>query len=130
MKLLVADSKKISYYNLPKVVEDYFMVDYVYNNVQEAITLVAKNGNWYLSSDSNVQVIDNGNIAQNVIVNEYLYYMVHFVDINTNVVIFVMPDIIDYSEALIKDLSTLTIGSSSDCNIYYNNYTLVTNKKM
>lgn len=121
MKLLVADSKKISYYNLPKVVEDYFMVDYVYNDIQEAITLVAKNGNWYLSSDSNVQVIDNGNIAQNVIVNEYLYYMVHFVDINTNVVIFVMPDIIDYSEALIKDLSTLTIGSSSDCNIYYNN---------
>ena len=32
MKLLIADSKKLNYYNFPKVVEDYFMVDYIYND--------------------------------------------------------------------------------------------------
>lgn len=121
MKLLVADSKKISYYTLPKVVEDYFMIDYIYDDTHETLTLVAKEGKWYLSSDTNVQIVEGEQITKEVNLTEYLYYKIHLVDINIDAMIFLMPDIIDYNEISIKQITGITIGSNPNCNISYNN---------
>ena len=122
MKLLIADSKKISYYNLPKNVEDYFMVDYVFDDTSETLTLEAnEDGFWHLNSDSNVHIVDNGDVKKEVVLKEYFCGNIQFLDIDLNAMFFVIPDIIDYSEIKIIGMNKLSVGSSSSCDIILNN---------
>lgn len=118
MKLLIADKDKINYYNLPKVIEDYFMIDYIYNNTHETITLVAKDKMWSLAFDSNVKSMDQNQTE--VILKEYSHYKIHFIDTNIDATIFIIPDIIDYSETPINNLQELTIGNNPNNTIVYN----------
>lgn len=113
MKLFVCDSNKINSYQLPDKVEDFYMINYLYDDTssQISVTLKAENGRWIIKSDESVAIYSDGMIVNEAALDDYASYQVKFSDLDFFIYIQIMPDIEPYAELSIQNLSTITIGN-------------------
>ena len=118
MRIIIGDSSKISFYDIPDVIENNYIIDYKYNNIIENLTIDKKDNKIYLVSSPNIQIKNNQ--QKNVMfaeLSDYQFYYVQFFDINTLVIFYCYPDKIDYRDYDISSVENISIGLTSDCNV-------------
>ena len=122
MKLLVCDSVRISTFDLPSKVEDFFMINYYYSNsnvsIMETLTLEAKDGYWNLLTDDSLRVKQNNVYLERVVLKENLYYKINFSDIEENIYIYVLGNSDKYIDYSISDVNNIVIGNSESATIF------------
>ncbi len=124
MKIFILDRFKITKFNLPEKVEDSFLIPYIgYNTKNDNfVTVEANNGKWQLKSNGTVNIIDGTNCLDSVILENYSYYSLKILGQDGYVTLFALPSKEDETYKLdIKNLKSITIGSSPNTNIYYTN---------
>lgn len=123
MKLLICDNYKINSYQLPKKIEEFYMINY--NNpeesIQETINLVAEDGHWVINSDDALSIKNDGSIIEKAVLDSYTNYQINFGDLEQSIYIQIMPEFESYTKVSIQDVTNITIGSSNSCNIMYSN---------
>ena len=129
MKLIICDDNKMSSYDLPVKVEDYYMINYYYEDlgVTETIMLEAIDNKWVINSDESMSILDSNNLIPRVVLDSYISCQVRFGDFNKLIDLCVLPDNIGYVEVSIGNLQNILIGSSNACNIIYNNSKVLLN---
>ena len=123
MKLLICNPYKIDPYQLPDKIEDFYMINYscMDNTLVETITLEAEEGRWKLRSDENMKLFLSGKMVERAFLMEYVNYKIQFDDLEFPIYLQMVPDLESFGEISIQDISTITIGCSSTCNINYQN---------
>ena len=119
MQVLICDSKKINYFNIPNIVEDNFTINYNYSNTKETINLISKNGQLYVESSPIMKIYSNNNLVDRATITEYSKYRIHFDDINIDVSLVVIPNFEKYFDVNTND-SDILISATSSGNIIYN----------
>lgn len=124
MKIFILDKHKITKFNLPEKIEDSFLIPYkVKNKKQEHfVTIESENGNWYLKSNGNVNVLSNQMIAskQQLLLDKYTNHSLKILGFEDQVVLFSMPSNDKEVYKLgIGSLKNISIGSSIKANISY-----------
>ena len=82
MNLLICDSRRITSFNLPSKIEDYFIINYQYSDntttITETITLEAKDGLWNILTDDTLRAKEGNIFLQNLPLKENNLYKVFF----------------------------------------------------
>ena len=122
MKLFIADSKRLTKYNLPNKIEEYFLIEYkgIDGDENHCITLGSDNGMWKIKSNGDIDIISNDIILPEVELKEYRFFKLKVSGSNESITIFSMPN----QESKIYKLSysnleTIKIGNSPKNNINY-----------
>ena len=116
MKILICDDKKINYFSVPDNAEDYFMINYNYNHTLENITLEEQDNKWFITTNSNIQIYDKGNITEKATIEMYKNYRLHFNDINLDINLYTFPNTEIYYNVSTND--TISVGCAG-ANITY-----------
>lgn len=124
MRLFIADNYKLTKFNLPKEAQESFLVTYKpYNSKKEyTISIESKDGSWILKSNGLVNVIENGQVVLETILNDYNSYQIEVVGDKEVRYVFCLPSVekktIDIS---CFNVNNISIGNGQNCNICYNN---------
>ncbi len=129
MKLLVCDSVRISTFDLPSKVEDFFMINYYYSNnnvsIMETLTLEANDGYWNLLTDDSLRVKQNNVYLERVVLRENLFYKINFSDIEENIYIYVLGKSDKYIDYSVSDVNNIVIGNSENATIFCDDNSLL-----
>lgn len=124
MKIFILDKFKITKFNLPEKVEDSFLIPYIgYNGKNDNfVTVEANKDKWQLKSNGTVNIVDGTNMLDSVILDNYSYYSLKILGQEEYATLFVLPNRDEETYKLeIKNITSITIGSSSETNISYRN---------
>ena len=124
MKIFILDKFKITKFNLPEKIEDSFLIPYKgYNNKNEtAVTVEACDDKWKLKSNGTVNILDGTNIVEEVTLEDYNYYTLKILGQEEYATLFALPSKEEETYKLdLKNLTSITIGSSPNCKISYRN---------
>ena len=124
VKIFILDKYKITKFNLPEKVEDSFLIPYKGNNNKNEnyVTVEASDDKWKLKSNGNINIMDNSVLVSDVILENYDYHFLKVLGQEEIVTLFSLPskETEEY-ELAVNNLTSITIGSSSGCNISYRN---------
>ena len=126
MKILIGDEKRIQSFEIPKIADNFYMLNfkYVCNNqtYNETLTLKQVNGeSWGIIEDEKLKIYYNGEEYQNTILQENLQLDLVFADLPQICTIYVVSDYIQYVPYTTNNIKEITIGSAANCNIHYEN---------
>ncbi len=123
MKILLVEKDRINKYELPAQIADSFVINYKPVGGKECVlTLEAKDGNWVLQSNGSVNVMSSAVSVNEVTLVEYNSYVLQFLGLNEYILLYAMPTVESENYKLdFSGLSTISIGSSANCNICYHN---------
>ena len=129
MNLLICDSKRITSFNLPSKIEDYFIINYQYSDntttITETITLEAKDGLWNILTDDTLRAKEGNIFLQNLPLKESNLYKVFFSDINQDIFFYVTSDNNKYLDYSIIDVTNIIIGSDDNATISFQGNSLL-----
>ena len=126
MKIFILDKFKITKFNLPEKVDDSFLVPYIgYDGKNDDfVTVEANNDKWQLKSNGTVNIIDGTNILDSVLIDNYSCYSLKILGQQEYATLFALPSKDEETYKLeIKNLTSITIGSSNANITYRNNLT-------
>ena len=121
MKLLVCDDIKISTYNLPEKIENFFLlnlnilVDDL--NLNEVLTLKSYNGLWNIVADEKLVIKSNEVEFKSIVLKEYITFSLKFADFSKFINFYVIPDFSNYISYSLLNVEKVDIGSSINCQI-------------
>ena len=120
MKVFLIDNNKIIKYMLPLRVDETFSINYNIPEIKDClITFEGINGNWYLTSNGTITIIDNGQELDRNIIEPYKKYTLKVVGKAHLIEIYFLPA----KETLFKldftKLDNFSIGNSDTCHICY-----------
>ncbi len=122
MRLLVCDDRKISYYLLPKKIENFFMINlqFVIDDIEynEVLTLKSNDNNWNIVADDKLNIKKNGIECNTVSLKENLFLQLKFADMSTYLDIYVIANFVNYVPYSVGNIEKIDIGSAKDCQIY------------
>ena len=124
MKIFILDKTKITKFNLPETPVDSFLIPYFgqNNNNETFVTVEANDDKWELKSNGTVNILDGSNVLDKVILENFTYYTLKILGQNDCATLFALPTIDEETYKLqIKNITSITIGSSPNCNISYRN---------
>ena len=124
MKIFILDKYKITRFNLPEKIEDSFLIPYNgYGNPNETFVTVEANGDkWQLKSNGTVNIIDGITLIDNVFLENYSCYSLKVLGQKEYATLFAIPSKDEETYKLeFKNLTSISIGSNPNCNIYYRN---------
>ena len=124
MKLYIMNGKKINKVLLPNNKEEFYTVDYNFENSNEKYQLMLHNlnGVWNLKSNGSVNVVDNGILVDEILLKEYNIYYIKILGIEKIIAIYAMPNQETFMpEYSYENMQLITIGKSETCNISYDN---------
>lgn len=123
MRLYIADDEKLTKFDLPKEVQESFVVPYRPANSKKEYTINIESGeeNWILKSNGLVNLIRNGQIVLDEPLKDFFCYELE-TDDKKRAFLYCLPT---FDENNI-DISTfnakqITIGNSQNCNIWFQN---------
>ena len=124
MKLFIADNCRLTKFNLPKEVQESFLITYKpYNSKKEyTISIESNDNNWVFKSNGLVNLIQNGSIALDAILSDYSTHQLEITGDKEPKFLYCIPSI----EQNLTDINTfgiqtITIGNNNNCNIFYAN---------
>ena len=89
MKIMLLDTTKLVNLNLPKeVFGNYWVVDSDKNNL---VSVQAVNGSWFLKSNTDVKIINNGTIVDELLLENERFYTLKDVIHNKSYIIYTSP---------------------------------------
>ena len=93
MKIFILDKFKITKFDLPKKIEDSFLIPYnSYNNKNNNyVTVEADNNNWQLKSNGNVNIVDGTNLIDKVVLTDYSCYHLKVLGQEEYATLFALP---------------------------------------
>ena len=124
MKIFILDKFKITKFKLPEKIEDSFLIPYKgYRNKNDLFVTVEANENkWQLKSNGIINVMDDSNLFDFVEINDYDCYCLNVLGQEEQVVLYALPTRETETYNLqFQNLTSITIGSSANCNIFYEN---------
>ncbi len=124
MKIFILDKSKITKFNLPEKIEDSFLIPYIsYETGKEnLVTVEAKGENWQLKSNGNANVFNSRNVIDSIQLENYSSYSLKISGQSENVTLIALPSKDEETYKLnVQNLSSISIGSSGNCNICYKN---------
>ena len=74
MKLYFVNNNKINIYSLPTKVEDAFLLNYVYEDIEESLTLLAVDGKWQIESNPDVSIFFG---TQIIPIRYFVFYQIY-----------------------------------------------------
>ena len=124
MKLFIADNCRLTKFNLPKEVQESFLITYKpYDSKKEyTISIESNDNNWVFKSNGLVNLIQNGSIALDAILSDYSTHQLEIAGDKEPKFLYCIPSI----EQNLTDINTfgiqtITIGNNNNCNIFYAN---------
>lgn len=124
MKVYISDSEKLTKYNLPKEVQESYLIQYQPNGYKKVldISIESNNNNWLIKSNGLVNIIENDYTVQNAILsNYYTCELKMFMD-NQKRYLYCLPNYNEkYTNFLIYNMQSIVIGNGHKCNIKYSN---------
>ena len=125
MKLLICDERKIKFYQLPKNIENFYMInfDFYQNNIlfNEILTLKSKDNQWLIMADDRLSIKVNGAEKSYVFLSENTFFEIKFADMSNYFYIYLLQDFNDFVPYSLNNLELVDIGSSRECKIYCSN---------
>lgn len=122
MKLLICGNRKIYSFDLPKKVENFYIINFFYEDsskeYNKVITLKAINNQWTISSDGIIQLKQNGSVINLVSLTENISFEIKYPDLKNYIKVYIAKDIEDYLDYSINSLEIISVGSNSNSNIY------------
>ncbi len=120
MKLLLCDDKKIKTYSLTNSLEDSVVIDYFYNDsdIYETISFSCTTGVWKIVETPNIKVVSNIKDSY----KEYDSIKIKLLSLDINIMIYFLPFVEEYTDYIITDGQSITIGSNANNNIVLRNY--------
>ena len=124
MKIFILDKYKITRFNLPEKIDDSFLIPYKgYGNPNETfVTVEANKDKWQLKSNGTVNIIDGITLIDNAFLENYSCYSLKVLGQKDYATLFAIPSKDEETYKLeFKNLTSISIGSNPNCNIYYRN---------
>ena len=124
MKIFILDKYKITRFNLPEKIDDSFLIPYKgYGNPNETfVTVEANKDKWQLKSNGTVNIIDGITLIDNAFLENYSCYSLKVLGQKEYATLFAIPSKDEETYKLeFKNLTSISIGSNPNCNIYYRN---------
>ena len=123
MKILLVEKTRICKYELPAKIEDSFVINYHPIGGKECtITLEAKDGKWFLKSNGSVNIANSATIVGEAVLEEYGSLVLQILGLSDFVTLYAMPTMeVENYKLDFSGLSSISIGSSTNCNICYHN---------
>ena len=119
MKFIITDAKNIHRFRLPQDKQKNYTLNirlYLSNNfVNEIITLKKEEQYWTLNSSEEFTILKDEKRIKKVIFNNDLSFDIKFKNYPDICHVFISSGKQDYKAYIVKDLSNISIGNSSDC---------------
>ena len=128
LRIFIADKDKLTKFNLPKEVEESFLVTYKPNNSKKeyTITIESCDNKWLLKSNGLVNLIQNGSVELSAELKDYFCYQLEVGGSKEERFLYCLP----YSEEIYSDISLfninkINIGNTNTSNICYSNNRII-----
>lgn len=124
MRLYLLDTSKIFKFNLPVKIDGSFLFSYkdTKNKVENIINVEEANGAWKLKSNGNINIVLNGNVMPDTILQDYSCITLRIGSNPENKYLFCLPsNDKNVSKYDVANTTSISIGSGSDCHIVYSN---------
>ena len=121
MKIFILDKYKITKFELPKKIEDSFLVPYnkYDTKVDSFVTIESNDDKWQIRSNGNVNL---ENDLDKVVLGDYDYHKIKVLGQEEMPILFALPSVDEESYNLdVNKLTSITIGKSAGNIICYNN---------
>lgn len=119
MKLYVCDYKKINIFDIPKVSENFFMLNIEFNGEKdifnETLTLKKLEDAWIINADEKLKIKTNNTDIQFIKLNENTFFEIKFADMTEYFKIFILNDICEFQSYSIYNYDLINVGSSNNC---------------
>ena len=122
MKVLLIKNNRLYGYRLPDTIKNNFWITDIdnYDNSRNLINVIAKEGKWVLKSNYETQVVSGEKVYDEVILNEYNFYVIKNESEQSYYYLYALPNVDDtYKFYNITTNGSLKIGKATDCNILY-----------
>ena len=130
LKLYVADGEKLTKFNLPKEIQESFLMNYKpsFSSEEYTISIESKNDNWFLESNGQVNIIQNESIVLDSPLMDYSFHQLEISSNNKRLYLYCFPSKDDnYVDVSTFNINRLTIGSSNQDNVVYKNPNVIAN---
>ena len=121
MKLYFVNNNKINIYSLPTKVEDAFLLNYVYEDIEESLTLLAVDGKWQIESNPDVSIFFGTQKQDKVILTDGLNLQIKFNDLNELLNLYVFDTPLKYFDFELGNITSFRIGKDSSSELIYDN---------
>ena len=122
MKVLLIKNNRLYGYRLPDTVKNNFWITDIdnYDNERNLINVLAKDGQWVLKSNYETQVVSGERVYDEVILNEYNFYVIKNESEQSYYYLYALPNVDEtYKSYNVTTNGSLKIGKAPDCNILY-----------
>ena len=122
MKVLLIKNNRLYGYRLPDTIKNNFWITDIdnYDNSRNLINVLAKDGKWVLKSNYETQVVSGEKVYDEVILNDYNFYVIKNESEQSYYYLYALPNVDDtYKFYNITTNGSLKIGKAADCNILY-----------
>ena len=123
MRVCIFDCDRITQYELPTKVDEYFLIKYSPLNSDEeyTITVAAQDNNWYLKSNGNVNVLAGSTMVDSEMLEEHSSHSLKFSNYDGIITLYALPSIDNETYKIeIKNVNGILIGNGNKCHIVYN----------
>ena len=122
VRLYIVYKEKITKFNLPRRVEESFLVPFKISSTQKeyTISIESEDNKWYIKSNGLVNILSNNNISLREPIVEYSNYQLEISDTKDKVFLYALPSIeSSYKQFSIFGLNNISIGSGNNDNVSY-----------
>lgn len=123
MRLIIIDDYKLTKFNLPKKVQDYFLVPYKFKgeSATKYLNIENSDGHWILRSNNEINALNNGLVMGTVKLEENAFYRLEVLPSKTPIFLYCTPLEEHFSNELdVQGKGTIKIGKNPSCDIVYN----------
>lgn len=130
MRLYIADEQKLTKFDLPKKVEESFLISYkpVASSKELSISIDSVDETWQLKSNGLINIIQNGSIVLESTIQDY---SCHELEISNNkkiIKLYSLPSSEEnYFDVSLFNAKQVTLGNNNSCNIVYQNQAISNN---
>ncbi len=124
MRLYLLETSKIFKFNLPVKIDGSFLFSYkdLKTKVENILNVEESNGSWKLKSNGNINIILNGTVMPDVVLQDYSCINLKIGSNPDNKYLFCLPsNDKNVSKYEIGNNTVINIGTGNDCHIIYNN---------
>ncbi|MBQ7104361.1 MAG: type VII secretion protein EssC [Bacilli bacterium] len=124
MRLYLLETSKIFKFNLPVKIDGSFLFSYkdLKTKVENILNVEESNGSWKLKSNGNINILLNGTVMPDVVLQDYSCINLKIGSNPDNKYLFCLPsNDKNVSKYEIGNNTVINIGTGNDCHIIYNN---------
>ncbi|HAB66475.1 MAG TPA: type VII secretion protein EssC [Firmicutes bacterium] len=125
MRVLLLDNEKITKMTLPDEIDGFFTMNYkpIDSRVIKDINIEAIDGKWHIKSNETINVVVNGNIETEAILEDYMKLNIFLIGKNEMLDFYCIPTVDKNKYKVNVSTDQILIGNTQKCSIIFNNYT-------